>query len=151
MPAAATGDPPSHLFRINVDPNYSTFPTSAEFLGNTKKIANTAPDGTFTNAVWSDLDIACGQCHGGGLTGSGAKVLPMSKKQLALHAKDMHGNSNTAPTAAMTALTVSGYTVTFIDNSKDAQDPQYNLRITVSWGDGKIEYRPARRHLLAYL
>ena len=91
MPAAATGDPPSHLFRINVDPAYSTFPTSAEFLGNTKKIANTAPDGTYTNAVWTDLDIACGQCHGGGVNGSGGKFLPMSKKTLALHAKDMHG------------------------------------------------------------
>ena len=69
MPKATSGGFPSHLFRINVDPAYSTFPTSAEFLGNTKKIANTAPDGTFTNAVWNDLDIACGQCHGGGAHG----------------------------------------------------------------------------------
>jgi PKD repeat protein len=142
MPAAATGDPPSHLFRINVDPNYRTFPTSAEFLRNTKKIANTAPDGTFTNAVWSDLDIACGQCHGGGVNGSGAKVasLPLSKKQLARYAKGMHGNTNTGPIAAMTgAPTVTGHTVSFTDNSKDAQDPQYYLRIAVSWGDGKME------------
>ena len=28
--------------------------------------ANTAPDGSYTNAVWVDLDAACGQCHGGG-------------------------------------------------------------------------------------
>ena len=39
----------------------------------------------------------------------------------------------------MTGLTKSGLTVTFQDNSKDAPDPQYNLRIAVSWGDGKIE------------
>jgi len=36
----------------------------------------------------------------------------------------------------MTGLTVTGYTVTFVDNSKDAQDPQYTLRIRVNWGDG---------------
>ena len=64
----------------------------------------------------------------------------MSKKELAVHAKNMHGQpSNTAPTAAMTAPpTVTGYTVSFIDNSTDRQDPQYNLRIAVNWGDGKI-------------
>jgi hypothetical protein len=140
MPAAATGDPPSHLFRINVDPAYSTFPTSAEFLGNTKKTANTAPDGTYTNAVWTDLDIACGQCHGGGASGSGAKVLPMSKEQLALRAKGMHGiTQNAWPTAAMTASpTVTGRTVSFTDNSTDTEDPQSALRITVNWGDWTI-------------
>jgi hypothetical protein len=138
MPAAATGDPPSHLFRISVDPAYSTFPTSAEFLGNAKKIANTAPDGVYANAVWSDVDLACGQCHGGGLTGSGAKVYPLTKKQLAQAAKNMHGNTNTAPTAAMTVPTVTGYTVSFIDKSTDSQDQPYDLRISVNWGDRKV-------------
>jgi len=52
-----------HLFRINTDPNYSTFPAAA-LTANTN--ANTMPDGTFANAVWVDLDAACGQCHGGG-------------------------------------------------------------------------------------
>ena len=52
-----------HLFRINADASYSTFPSSA-LMGVVD--ANTAPDGTFTNAVWVDLDSACGQCHGGG-------------------------------------------------------------------------------------
>jgi hypothetical protein len=52
----------------------------------------------------------------------------------------MHGNlNNTPPIAAMTGLTVSGHTVTFTDNSTDVQDPQYDLRIAVSWGDGKNE------------
>jgi len=52
------------------------------------------------NAVWVDLDLACGQCHGGGKTGSGAKVYPLTKKQLAKYAKDMHGTTpqNTRPT-----------------------------------------------------
>jgi hypothetical protein len=48
-----------HLFRINVDETYSTFPAAA--LTGTAN-ANTTADG----AVWVDLDHACGQCHGGG-------------------------------------------------------------------------------------
>ena len=140
MPKATSGDPPSHLFRINVDPAYSTFPTSAEFLGNTKKIANTAPDGDYANAVWNDLDRSCGQCHGGGLTGSGAKVFPLTKKQLALYANGMHGTYwNTPPTAAMTSSpTITGRTVSFKDNSTSAEYPQYKLLITVNWGDWQI-------------
>jgi hypothetical protein len=142
MPKATSGGFPSHLFRISVDPAYSTFPTSAEFLGNTKKIANTASDGTFTNAVWTDLDLACGQCHGGGASGSGAKVYPLTKKQLAKYAKGMHdsvSSQNTLPKAAMTAPhTVNGRTVSFKDNSTDAEDPQSDLLITVDWGDWTI-------------
>ncbi len=53
-----------HLFRISTDPAYSTLPTSQAMTANTS--ANTAPDGSYTNAVWVDLDAACGQCHGGG-------------------------------------------------------------------------------------
>jgi len=53
-----------HLFRIKADASYSTFPASA--LTSTVN-ANTSPDGTFTSAVWVDVDAACGQCHGGGL------------------------------------------------------------------------------------
>jgi hypothetical protein len=62
----------AHLFRINVDKDYSTFPLT----GNTAATnaiygalpPNTAADGSFTKAVWNDLDAACGQCHGGGST-----------------------------------------------------------------------------------
>ncbi len=53
-----------HMFRINPDENYSTFPMPAALSSVVN--ANTSPDGTFTNAVWVDLDAACGQCHGGG-------------------------------------------------------------------------------------
>jgi hypothetical protein len=52
-----------HMFRINADASYSTFPPAA--LTQVTN-ANTAPDGGFTSAVWVDLDMACGQCHGGG-------------------------------------------------------------------------------------
>ncbi len=53
-----------HLFRISVDANYSTRPPAA--MTSTVN-ANTAPDGNYPNAVWVDLDGACGKCHGGGI------------------------------------------------------------------------------------
>jgi len=55
-----------HFFRINADPSYKTFPAASTIVSGVNVPANTAPDGTFTNAVWIDLDLACGQCHGGG-------------------------------------------------------------------------------------
>jgi len=72
-----------HLFRVKADAAYSTFPSGA--LTGTVN-ANTSPDGTFTNAVWVDMDHSCGQCHGGGTaqattTGSvpgGSKVLTVA-------------------------------------------------------------------------
>lgn len=62
-----------HLFRINTDPNYSTFPSSAFGLTSGVVNAATAPDGLFNNAVWVDLDAACGQCHGGGTANATTK------------------------------------------------------------------------------
>jgi hypothetical protein len=66
MDACATCHMPGglHLFRINTDKTYSTYPMPQAMAGNVPP--NTAPDGTFTNAVWVDIDLACGQCHGGG-------------------------------------------------------------------------------------
>jgi hypothetical protein len=55
----------SHLFRISVDPAFATFPMPAALSGVVD--AGTAPDGAYARAVWSDLDLACGRCHGGGL------------------------------------------------------------------------------------
>jgi hypothetical protein len=52
-----------HLWRINVDQAYATFPPNAV---NANAPANTAAEGTYTNAVWVDVDLACGKCHGGG-------------------------------------------------------------------------------------
>jgi PKD repeat protein len=66
MEACVTCHMPSgvHLFRINTDKDYSTYPMPQAMAANTA--ANTAADGAYTNAVWVDLDAACGQCHGGG-------------------------------------------------------------------------------------
>ena len=84
-----------HLFRINPSASYSTFPTAAKFYGgscsngpSTSSSACSSAGGTWTattqdrravaspetlsngstykNAVWVDINLACGQCHGGG-------------------------------------------------------------------------------------
>lgn len=57
-----------HFFRINPDPTYSTFPSSVFTMTSGVTDAATAPDGNYTKAVWVDLDRACGQCHGGGVS-----------------------------------------------------------------------------------
>ena len=54
-----------HLFRINTDKDYSTYPDAAGDGRRTPR-RTPPPDGAYTNAVWVDLDAACGQCHGGG-------------------------------------------------------------------------------------
>ncbi|MBK7975451.1 MAG: carboxypeptidase regulatory-like domain-containing protein [Deltaproteobacteria bacterium] len=54
-----------HMFRINPSASYSTFPASI-LSSATVTNANTAADGSFSSAVWVDVDAACGQCHGGG-------------------------------------------------------------------------------------
>jgi len=126
MPKSTSEGLPMHLWRINSDPNYDTFPAQAEFQGGTCSIntfdadgyavnsteakcttaggtwtaasaktraAKTAADGSYTKAVWVDLDAACGQCHGGskgsGAVANGARYL--TKLTLAKAAKTMHG------------------------------------------------------------
>ncbi len=108
MPKATSSGFPMHLWRINADSSYSSFPTSAEFTGNIKKNANTAADDHGYDAVWVDLDYACGQCHGG-TAGAGAIAnstvansgLYFTKAQLAVAAANMH-NPSAAPTGGCT-------------------------------------------------
>ena len=67
-----------HIWRINTDPSYSTYGDytyaypvngpSATTAAKNVNLSNTAPDGTYSDAVWIDLDNACGQCHGGGVS-----------------------------------------------------------------------------------
>ncbi len=52
-----------HLWRIKASNSYATYPLTG--LTGTVN-ANTSPDGTYASAVWVDVDLACGQCHGGG-------------------------------------------------------------------------------------
>ena len=51
-----------HLFRVSSSASYSTFPPAS--AGDSQ--LNTMADGSYTNAAWVDVDLACGQCHGGG-------------------------------------------------------------------------------------
>jgi PKD domain len=70
-----------HVWRINADPNYTmygdytyAYPVNGAQSQSTGSnapglvnLSHTAPDGSYSNAVWVDLDNACGQCHGGGV------------------------------------------------------------------------------------
>jgi hypothetical protein len=147
--ALANGDQNSlavHVWRINTDANYDTFPTADQFNGTngaTKdRNAQTAPEtytkddgttGVYPNAVWVDLDLACGQCHGGSLgsskTHNGAPY--MDKAYLSVVANNMHQvSASSAPVAAITSITPVLYNVSLVDGST------LGSAITVNWGDG---------------
>jgi len=111
---AALGTANSHLFRINTNANYMTFPTSTQLYDLSISAPNTAPetseiDGTtFTPAIWLDVDFACGQCHvgGDGVTNPYGLTLPpgmpgahaYTKAQLAYWASVMHPGDPKVPT-----------------------------------------------------
>ena len=125
----------AHLFRIKVSDTYSTFPSQTEWdAGN--KTANTSADGTFVNAVWNDLDMSCGQCHGGSAgpyaTKNGAPY--MTKWYLSIVAQNMHTPVNQPPTASFTT-SINNYTVAFTDTSTD-DVPFPPGAVTITWGDG---------------
>ena len=94
-----------HLFRINTDVNY-TIKDDFSVTGPD----NTYPDGSYTQAVWNDLDMSCGQCHGGSAgpyaTKNGAPY--MSKAYLAAVAPNMHQDDSVpAPVTVKPAITVN--------------------------------------------
>jgi len=92
MPKPTPADFPMHVWRINSDAAYSTFPTKAAFDANTQKIANAAADSKgYAKAVWVDLDLACGQCHNGAV----AEAPVFTKAQMVGAAKVMHGGAVT--------------------------------------------------------
>jgi hypothetical protein len=130
-----------HVWRINSDAAYSTFPTKAEFEGNTKKIANTAADGAYANAVWVDIDLACGQCHGGSAGASAVKngAPYWSKASLAVWAKAMHTPKPSPdpipPVVPAGAFTKDGFVATYVGNSSGGSGNLTALKVT--WGDGK--------------
>jgi hypothetical protein len=71
-----------HLFRVSSDASYSTFPSA--LVSDTK--VQTMADGDYADAAWVDVDLACGQCHGGGTNhaetvgtaSSGSKVVTVA-------------------------------------------------------------------------
>jgi hypothetical protein len=145
MPKPTSGDFPMHVWRINSDPAYSTFPTQAEFeaAASAKKvIANMAADSKgYASAVWVDIDLACGQCHGGsagaGAVKNGAPY--WSKASLAVFAKAMHTvpTPTTPPPAIVpgaSTFTLDGFAATYTDHATGGSG---NLTVKVTWGDGK--------------
>jgi predicted CXXCH cytochrome family protein len=124
----------AHIFRINVISSYSTFPTLSNWNSG-KKTANTSADAIYTGAVWLDVDMVCGQCHGGSdgtsATKNGAPFI--GKSFLANYAKNMH--SNVAPTVSFTS-SINNYTITLTDTSTNETEFPSNT-ITINWGDGK--------------
>jgi PKD repeat protein len=107
----------AHLWRISTDPAYSTFPTQDQWNAG-RKTALTAPSGSYENAVWVDVDLACGRCHGGG-TDEAHAAYPLAqgapyktKAQLAAQATDMHQN-HALPSFTSAADSTTSYTVHF--------------------------------------
>ena len=84
MPAATSGRM-THLWRINPDPNYSSFPTEEEYNAG-QETAYTAPHGGLVEAVWLDVEIVCLQCHGE----SGVALTKLTKFEVGTVAKDYH-------------------------------------------------------------
>ena len=68
----ALGQASSHLFRINTNVNYHTFPTPEQLYGENLNALGTQPSlspysgMSYNPANWLDVDLACGQCHVGG-------------------------------------------------------------------------------------
>ena len=147
-----------HVFRINTDLDYSTLPIAGATTPGicsdpnygTKEactaagkawsvVAGSAPDGTYTNAVWVDVDLACGQCHGGGANG-GRREGSSYVEEGTCGACEEHARQQQcrADSSNGRSPTVTGRTVTFLDKSTDRQDTQAKLRIRVLWGDKKV-------------
>jgi hypothetical protein len=120
---------PVHVWRINTSASYNTFPTSTQWNGagvlqdkNAQVETETytrldGTTGTYPNAVWVDLDLACGQCHGGSLgSGATANAAPyFDKTYLSQLAKNIHSNK---PTASFTfANGAINYSINFVASS----------------------------------
>ena len=117
---AANGTAGSHLFRINPNSSYSTFPTPDQLYNQNITAPNVTSDGTFGNAVWNDVDLACGQCHVGG-TGNGnpygltppstSSFAPaLTKYALSQYAASIHASDNLAATPTVTPIPGTYYT-----------------------------------------
>jgi hypothetical protein len=102
---------PAHLWRINTNATYTTWPSLDQFNGTnghlvdkratmvpeTYTLADGISQATYTNAVWLDLDLVCGQCHGA----SGTAHL-LNKQELTAYAGVMHNDGSAVPPTACT-------------------------------------------------
>jgi PKD repeat protein len=125
MPKSSATGEPMHLWRVNTSAAYAT-------MGATQ--ANTAPDGSYTNAAWVDVDFACGQCHGGSspTTTNGAPYI--TKANLATYALNIHENR---PIAAFTGSVRNANKTLTVDASSSicGEDVTSCDSFTWAWGD----------------
>lgn len=140
-----------HLFRINTSASYSTIPdrpadqpscvaAGGTWNAGTSKCtlwnAGTAVDDGYANAVWVDVDHACGQCHGGGTNAvdnpptDGAAYL--TKVQLAGYAEGMH---NDKPTVTFSTKLASPDTLTVSVNASGTACSGTCNVYAWDWGD----------------
>jgi hypothetical protein len=139
-----------HLFRINPDPSYTTFTTVGQ---NVPTVLNSEgyPE------AFVDLDMACGQCHGGSSTTTTNGAPYISKGCLASYASVMHGGaiayqsacSSLPPTTTISTPTIdcnfatAGSTVTFTNDAAGGSGGTLQ-GILVAWGDGVVStWNPA--------
>jgi PKD repeat protein len=130
----------NHIFRVEPDESYSTFPTAAQFAGG-QTTANTIADPAHNNfaSVYMDVDLVCGQCHGGGTDSANpaytkkAEAPYFSKADLSTLAENMH---NTYPTAAFawTNDSSTSYSVNF--NAISSTCPSGVPSCSYSWDFG---------------
>ncbi len=129
-----------------VDASNCTAASGTWTAATKNRSAQTAPDGSYTNAVWVDLDLACGQCHGGSLGTSATHngALYISKAALAAAATGMHSagvvSQPTASTPVVShgTVTVTAWTVSFADTSTSGDGTTPN--VNVNWGDGNYNH-----------
>ncbi len=162
MPKPTDGDFPLHFWRINTDVNYRTLPTIGQIQGGlcsngtsttssnctsaggtwtaqTKNAsAQTADDGGYTNAIWVDVDLACGQCHGGSNAATANGAPYFNKASLASAAVGMHKiawGSATYATPLFT-WTASATTSLLVDFNAGASVCPSGSTCTYAWDFG---------------
>lgn len=142
MPKPTSGDFPMHVWRINPADTYSTFPTAAEYGAGTtptKKIANASDDNGYAPAVWVDVDLACGQCHGGsagaGATKNGA--IYRTKATLAAVAQGIHTSAGL--NCQVTFSTSKADLAVTADADVNCGTSPPALTYDWTWGDGNSD------------
>jgi len=123
-----------HFFRISTDPNYETK------TGTSTGPDNTADDNGYADAVWLDLDIACGQCHGGGtdeLSNPPLAGVPYrTKAQLAGAAEGMHDSAGVTYSTTFSASVVAGTLDVNVNAIVNCGGTCPALTYDWNWGDG---------------
>ena len=140
----------AHVWRINAVAAYSTFPTQDQWNAG-QKTAFTAPEthtdvttatpAIFSGAVWVDLDLACGQCHGGGTDSTTNPPKPgvyyFSKDLLGTYARNMH-NTIPVPRFIWGADAARSYQVNF-DASNTICPSGITCNYSWDFGDGSTD------------